>query len=255
MPYTFYLEDYGPVSASVYEADGITPVLPQSATATIVNQHTGEVVITDAACLVEDGVITYVIPDGSPITANSARYIAYLSAIIDSGTKRTIPIPIEVLDKESYFVVDRWRKKVEFAAPNEEALADEEGRDWIDQAVDMLRGGYVFEYDSTLASVTPTPDRSTIETIASVAALMARTAWWAGKGNWRDEEMSLDTGPFWREWEALRSTLTASKDSDWYSGWNDVAEVNSMYNRDKIDQFGFANEPDDYHDATWLGDN
>lgn len=260
MAYVFYIGDHGPVSASVFEADGVTPITPLSATATIVNQHTGEVIIEDAGCLVDVGTMTYIIPEGSPITATSARYVAYLTAQVDATTRRTLSIPVDVLDKGSYLVVDRWRRKVEFAAPNEDALSDQEGRDWVDQAVSHLNKNYFNTgYVSTLATLTPNAGvapagPNEIEMIASTAALMARTAWWAGKGNWRDEEMSLDTSPFRLEWEGLKSIFAVAGSAGWYSGYNDPNEVNSMYNRDKIDVFGFSDEPDNYHNAEWLGD-
>jgi hypothetical protein len=204
--------------------------------------------------------MTYVIPEGSPVTATSARYVAYLTAQVDAATRRTLSIPIDVLDKGSYLVVDRWRRKVEFAAPNDEALSDQEGRDWVDQAVALLNKHYFDTgYTSTLATLTPNAGveaagPNEIEMIASTAALMARTAWWAGKGNWRDEEMSLDTGPFYREWDALKGMIAVQGSAGWYSGVTDPLEQHNMYNRDKVDIYGHANQPDNYYDAAWWGD-
>lgn len=254
--YEFYVNDYGPITADVLAADEETPITPISATATIVNQHTGEVVVENAGALTDEGLMTYVIPDGSPITATPARYVAYLTAVIDATTKRTVAIPIDVLDKGSHFAVDRWRRKVEFSAPDDDALSDQEGRDWIDQAVAHINKHYYDTgYTSTLASLAPADGvdpagPNEIEFFASVAALMARTAWWAGKGNWRDEEMSLDTGPFRDEWAALRESLAATGTAEWFK-FDGPYDQWSMYNRDKVDRFGIADAPDNYYESSW----
>ncbi len=258
MSLEFYLGDFGPVPATVTDVDGYTPVLPESATATIVNVHTGEVVVTDASCLVEEGLASYIIPDGSQITEESARYVAYISVKIDATTKITVQVPFDVLDKASYLAVDRWRRKVEFSAPNDDALSDQEGRDWIDQAVAYLNRKYTTGFTSVLASITPDPgvaepDASDIELIAAVGALMARTAWWAGKGNWRDEEMSLDTGPFRDEWDDLQAYIARNADAGWFTTDN-LNEKWDMYNRDKIDHWGWVDDPDDYFNARWTKD-
>jgi hypothetical protein len=258
MSLEFYIDDYGPVPATVTEEDGITPATPLSATATIVNTQTGEVLVTDASCLVEEGLASYIIPDGSPITDVSARYVAYISVVIDATTKQTVQVPFDVLDKASYLVVDRWRRKVEFSAPNDGALSDQEGRDWVDQAVAYLNRRYTTGFTSVLASITPEagvadPDDGDIEMIAAVAGLMARTAWWAGKGSWRDEEMSLDTGPFRDEWAALEEYIGRNADAGWFTLDNLQAQWN-MYNRDKIDRWGHSDAPDDYFNARWAHD-
>jgi hypothetical protein len=237
--YVFYLDDYGPVTASVYDTDNKTPLLPMSGTATIVNQHTGEPVVTDAGCLVAEGSITYVIPEGSPITQASARYVAYMSAVIDATTKNTVAIPIDVLDKESYLIVDRWRRKVEFAAPDSapdgtDPLSEAEGRDWIDQAVDFINRYYETGYTSTLASITPAPSSNDIEFIATVASLMARTAWWAGKGQWRDDEMAFNDSPFRVEWNRIFAILGQKKTGDWYEEYDGVFNYWDNYNRDRV---------------------
>lgn len=255
MSETFYVGDSGPVPVTISDENG-DAITPLGATATVVNVHTGETVALNEACLIAEGLATWVVPEGHAVTQNPGRYVVYITVEVDASTKKTVAVQLDVLDKASYFAVDRWRRKVEFSAPNDDAITDAEARDWIDQAVDHLTGQVPgWTYTSTMSLVYPTPTRSVMEKIASTAALMARTAWWAGKGNWRDEEMSLDTGPFFREWENLKLTLVDSGGSEWYSGSVSPLEVNSMYNRDKIDQWGYANEPDDYHDATWLGDN
>ena len=261
MSLTFYIGDYGPVPAAVLGEDGLTPATPESATATVVNLHTGDTVIEDAPCYVEEGTAAYIIPEGSVITDSAARYVAYITVKIDATTQQTVQVPFDVLSKVSNLIVDRWRRKVEFAAPSEDAISDQEGRDWIDQAVGHLNTHYYDTgYTSSLATLTPNTGVSVAganetELFASVAALMARTAWWAGKGNWRDEEMSLDTSPFWQEWDRLKVALAAGGVSGWYAGLDDPLEQHSMYNRDKIDTYGFPDHPDNYHDATWWGDN
>jgi hypothetical protein len=255
MSYVYYLGDYGPVTADVTDFDG-SPITPISGAATVVNQHTGETVVANASAAVAAGTITYQIPEGSPITDASARYVVYLTAELDETTKVTSAVVLDVLDKASYMIVDRWRRKVEFAAPNLDALSDQEGRDWIDQAVSTLNGQYYDTgYTSVLGSLTPNTGvdaagANEIEYFASVAALMARTAWWAGKGNWRDEEMSLDTGPFFKEWESLKNVLTSQGVSEWYNT-NQIYDQHSMFNRDKTDAYGFSDQPDRYYDASW----
>lgn len=255
MSYVYYLGDYGPITAEVTDLDG-SPITPISGSATVVNQHSGAAVVTNASADVGAGTITYNIPEGSDITNTSARYVVYLTAELDATTKVTSTVVLDVLDKASYLIVDRWRRKVEFAAPNQDALSDQEGRDWIDQAVSTLNGQYYDTgYTSVLGSLTPNTGVSAaganeIEYFASVAALMARTAWWAGKGNWRDEEMSLDTGPFFKEWETLRNVFNSSGVSEWYN-INQIYDQHSMFNRDKTDAYGFANQPDRYYDASW----
>lgn len=254
MSYVFYLNDYGPVTADVLDPlDGFTPILPLSGTATFVNQHTGVAVVQDAGCTVASGTCTYTIPDGSPITETSARYIAYMSVVIDASTKKTLAIPIDVLDKGSYFVVDRWRRKVEFSAPDyapdgSDPLSDAEGRDWIDQAVDMINRYWETGYSSTLASITPNPTTNDVEFIASVASLMSRTAWWAGKGEWRDDEMAFSDGPFRVEWNRVFDVLQQNSGDDWYEDYDAAtsSEQWDNYNRDRIFYPGVKIDSPDY---------
>lgn len=263
MSLVFYEGDSGPVPATVTDVDGVNPLEPLSATATIVNYHTGEVVISDGSCEVGLGYASYIIPDGSPITATSARYVAYIRVVIDATTINTVAVPFDVLDKASYLGVDRWRRKVEFSSPNDDAISDEEGRDWIDQAVDYLNGRYSTGFTSVLGAITPdigtdAPTSTDYEFIASTAALMARTAWWAGKGDWRDEEMSLDTGPFREEWEALEARIASNSDAGWFAS-DSINDKWDMYNRDKIDWQGIPDAPDDYFSrdvppsSSWYG--
>jgi hypothetical protein len=253
MSLTFYVGDYGPVPAAVTEEDGITPATPLSASADIVNLHTGATVIAGATCLVETGTAAYIIPSGSPITATPARYTAFITVDIDATTRQSVAVPFDVLDKSSSLIVDRWRRRVEFAAPNQDAVSDQEGRDWIDQAVGVLNRYRSTDYTSVLASITPTPSAGDADLIASVASLLARASWWAGKGNWRDEEMSFDGTPFEREWARLEPRLEISSLEGWFGG--DFSHTTDMYNRDKTDRFGIPDDPDDYFDQEWLRDN
>lgn len=251
MAYIFYLNDYGPVTASVYDTDNITPILPMSGTASIVNQHTGVTVVTDAPCQVASGSITYIIPEGSTVTAISARYVAYLSAVIDGSTKNTVAIPIDVLDKSSYLVVDRWRRKVEFSAPDApldgtDPLGEAEGRDWIDQAVDLINRYWETGYVSTLASIVPAPTANDREFIATVASLMARTAWWAGKGDWRDDEMAFNDNPFRVEWSRVFAILNAKKNETWFDLYDDEVNMWDNYNRDRVFYPGIKYDSDNY---------
>lgn len=261
MSLVFYVGDAGPVPATVTDVDGVTPVTPESATANIVNQHTGELVIDGGSCSVEEGIASYVIPDGSPVTQVAGRYVAYIRVVIDPNTISTVAVPFDVLDKSAYLVVDRWRRKVEFAARDSESISDEEGRDWVDQAVAYLRREFELGYNSTLGAITPdagvdAPAASDIELIADVAALMARTAWWAGKGTWRDEELSFDASPFREEWEALRAEITSKTSAGWFVD-PEVQEQWNMRNRDNINRFGNPQDRDYYYPedrSWWYGD-
>jgi hypothetical protein len=252
MSVAIYVGDSGPVPATVTDAFG-NPITPESATATVVNIHTSETVALNEPAVVSEGAASWIIPSGHVVSQQSARYVVYITITIDEATKTTVAIPLDVLDKESYFTVDRWRRKVEFAAPNEEAISDEEARDWVDQAVDFLGRNFGFTYTSTLAHIEPAADRKTVEYIAEVAGLMARTAWWAGKGNWRDEEMSFDGTPFEREWERLEARLRQDSIISWFTGRIPPKQFD-MYNRDKVDRWGIVDEPDDLFDQRWLRD-
>lgn len=252
MSLTFYTGDAGPITATISDDLG-NPMTPLSATATIVNLHTGQVVEAAASCTVGEGFASWILTPGHDVSQTSARYVAYITVELDASTINTVSVPFDVLDKQSYFAVDRWRRKVEFSAPDEDSISDQEARDWIDQAVDFLGRGYGFEYTSTLAALDPAPSRQTVEYVAEVASLMARTAWWAGKGNWRDEEMSFDGTPFENEWKRLETKLSDVGISDWLVGDMPPKKFD-MYNRDKANQWGIQDEPDDYFDAVWERD-
>ena len=258
MGYVFYKNDYGPLTANVFDVDGVTPVTPLSGEATIVNVATGLAIIDGALCQVGEGTITYVMPPDSDVTANPGKYTVYLTAEIDETTKNTTVVSLDVLDKGGYGIVERWRRKVEFAAPEfapdgSDPVGEAEGRDWIDQAVDLMNKYEDTGYVSTLGTVVPTPSANDGELIASVAALMARTAWWAGKGNWRDDEMSFDGTPFEREWRLLETKLSGTGLSGWFDA-SPTTEPYNMYNRDKADMWGIPDQPDDYFDQVWIND-
>lgn len=257
MSLVFYLGDTGPVSATVTDIDGITPITPLSATANIINLHTGTQVVTSGVCQIGSGIAAYIIPDASPVTQAIGRYVAYITVEIDSTTKNTVAVPFDVLDKASYLVVDRWRRRVEFSAPDADAISDEEGRDWVDQAVAYLRREFGFGYTSVLATITPdggvaATSSAEFELIAKVASLMARTAWWAGKGSWRDEELSFDASPFRFEWEALKADIGDNFTDGWFIDPS-VTEQWNMRNRDNINRLGLPQDKDYYYneDRSW----
>lgn len=237
MPLIFYLDDYGPVTATVTDLDG-TPILPLAGRCTVVNQHTGAEIVTNASCQVASGSMTYFIPQGSPITTTSARYVAYMQAEIDVSSALTVQVPFDVLDRSAYLVVDRWRRKVEFSAPDtwdgSDPISDEEGRDWIDQAVDLINRYWDTGYTSTLASISPAPTHNDIEFIATVASLLARTAWWAGKGEWRDDEQSFSASPFNVEWNRIFGILRDKQEEGWFDGVDDPTVSYDNYNRDRV---------------------
>lgn len=224
-----YVGNYGgPLRTEVYDDDGTTPKLPLSATVSILNMDTGTTVVENAVCLVVTGSAYYNIPSGSSVTSSSAHMVAYMDVLVESGNLLTNAIYFDVLDKGSNMVLDMWRRKVEYAAPSDEVLTDEAARDWIDDAVRMVGRRYgITTYTSTLGSLSPTATANDLEFYASVASLMARTAWYAGKGKWRDEEMSFDPGPFRDEWERLDLIMGAGVAADTYG-------VFSMYNRDNV---------------------
>ena len=252
MSLEFYIGDAGPVTATV-EDDSFTPLTPTSAVATVVNLHTGAVLASNEPCVVGDGFASWVFGTGHPVSATIGRYVAYITVTIDASNIKTVSIPFDMLDKAAYLVVDRWRRKVEHSAPNQEAITDQEGRDWVDQAVGVLNRYRNTDYSSTLASISPIPSDADLEFIASIASFLARAGWWAGKGNWRDEEMSFDGTPFEREWNRLESKLELSSLEGWFGG--DFSHTTDMYNRDKTDRFGIADDPDDYFEQVWLRDN
>jgi len=225
----YFVGNYGgPLRTEVYEDDGFTPKLPLSATITILNMDAGTTVISNAPCLVASGSAYYSIPSGSPITSSSAHMVAYMDVLVESGNLLTNPIYFNVLDKASYSLITQWRRKVENSAPSIELLEDEDARDWIDAAVAVASRRYgVTTYTSTLGALTPAATANYREFYAELASLMARTAWHAGRGKWRDEELSLDPGPLADEWARLDLIMTAGSN-------NDIFSRVDHYNRDHV---------------------
>lgn len=229
MAHQYWLGNYGgPLRTEVVADDGITPLLPISATITILNLNTGDLIVENAVCQVVTGSAFYSIPSGSTVTSTSAHYVGYMDVLVEAGNFLTNPIYFDVLDKASYLILYRWRRKVAEAAPDVSLLEDEDARDWVDSAVAFVNRRYGDTgYTSVLGSIQPAPTANDLEFFAEVASLMARTAWWAGKGKWRDEEMSSDPGPFKDEWERL-DTIMAAKAS------NDIYQVLDVFNRDRV---------------------
>jgi hypothetical protein len=225
----FFVGNYGgPLRTAVFAADGVTPKLPLDATVTVINMDTGATVVENQECALESGSAYYSIPSGSPITATPAHLVAYMDVLVEAGNLLTNPIYFDVLDKASYRIVEKWRKKVETSAPSPELLDDENAREWIDSAVAFVGRRYgITTYTSVLGSLTPAPTANEVEFYAEVASLMARTAWWAGKGNWRDEEMSFNASPFREEWERLDRIMEAAGNANVYGAI-------SHFNRDNV---------------------
>lgn len=237
----FFTGNYGgPLRTEVFEDDGITEKLPLSATITVLNMDTGTAVVENDACLVATGSAYYPIPSGSAITSTSAHMVAYMDVLVEAGNFLTNPIYFDVLDKVSYLIIEQWRRKVEESAPSDELLEDEDARDWIDAAVAFVSRRYgISTYTSTLGALSPTPTANDREFYAEVASLMARTAWHAGKGKWRDEEMSLDPGPLAKEWERLDIIMESANN-------NNIMAVFESFNRDRVQGDGYKEDSPAY---------
>jgi hypothetical protein len=82
-----------------------------------------------------------------------------------------------------------------------------------------------------------------MEFFASVASLMARTAWWAGKGNWRDSEMSFNGTPFEEEWMKIQSVIEKVNADNWFA---DISFNGTMFNRDHVYYPGIKWDSPDY---------
>lgn len=234
---TFFVNDKGPLSANVYDADGVTPVTPASATIDVVNQHTGVQVVNGGACSVDVGLASYLVTPA--VTATAGRYVGYMRVVIDGNEERTIPLYFDVLDKGSYLIVDIWRRKVLLSAPNGDAISDDAARDWIDQAVSHITRHYFDIGSSILASISPAPSAGDRELIAQVASLMARSSWYAGKGNWSDEEMRFSAEPFIEEWRFLQRLLTRRAEEALFVSYED-------FNRDRVVYDGIKLDSPDY---------
>jgi hypothetical protein len=204
MAQKFYVDDFGgPLTVNVFASDGETPVLPLSATIDIINMNTGAQVVTGGACTVASGLAAYTIPAGSPATATAGQYVGYITVLIEPLNQLTEEVYFNVFEKTSYLIIERWRAKTIDSAPTEDHVDDDEAREWIDQAVGWINKRFDSGYTSTLAAISPTATATDTEFIASVASLMARTAWYAGRGTYRDDEISYDARSIAQEWEAL----------------------------------------------------
>jgi len=232
MAQKFYIGDYGgPLSVDVFAADGVTPVLPVSATIDIINMDTGTLIVDDGTCFVQSGLASYVIPQSSPATTNAGRYVGYISVLIETGNLQTEEVYYNVFNKTSYLILERWRAKVIDSSIDDDHVDDDAAREWIDQATAWIsRRLPDFGYTSVLGAVTPTATAADMEFIANVASLMARSAWWAGKGNWHDAEMSFNGTPFEMEWKSLDDFIADKSAEEWF----DTAGDGTMYNRDKV---------------------
>ena len=231
MPQKFYTGNYGgPLSVDVFAADGETPILPLSATIDILNMTSGVTIVSSATCLVASGLAAYVIPSGSPATLNPGRYVGYIDVLIEAGNMQTEEVYFNVYAKTSYLIIERWKAKVQDSALDDVHIDDDAAREWIDQAVGWLSLNYGLGYSSVLGAITPAPTNSDTELIASVASLMARAAWWSGKGNWRDAEMSFNGTPFETEWLRIATTLQRTQAEGWFTD----PIGGDTYNRDHV---------------------
>lgn len=239
----FYINDNPTLHVDVYEVDGETPLLPVSATIDIVNQTTGTTVVTNGVATVASGLATYYILSGSTVAQTPGKYVGYMRVQITSTVADTQMIHFDVLSKSSNLAAERWTRKVEGSAPSIEYMSDDHARDWIDQSVDFLNREYTTGYTSTLGTISPAPDTATLDFIVRLAALMARTAWWAGKGTWRDDEMSFDAEPFQHEWASIRTEIGQRSTDDWFT---DPDIGGTVYNRDNVFYDGIKYDSPDY---------
>lgn len=245
MAQKFYVGDYGgPLSVNVYAPDGETPLLPVSATIDIINMSDGSTVVNDGVCIVSSGLASYVIPEASPATATAGRYVGYITVLIEIGNKQTEETYYNVFEKTSYYILERWRAKVQDSALSEDHTDDDAAREWVDQAVDWIKRRFEDSpYASVLGAVDPLPTAKDMEFIASVASLMARTAWFAGRGTWRDDEMSYDARGLQAEWDVLDQFFTDLSVSGIYDTIEPEAVTN--FNRDGVFYRGrYYDEPD-----------
>jgi hypothetical protein len=261
MAQKFYVLDFGgPLTVNVFGADEETPVLPVSATIDIINMDSGATVLTGGVCAVASGLAAYTIPDGAPYMAVPGRYVGYMAVLIEAGNKQTEEVYFNVFSKSSTLIIERWRAKTEDSAPTADHVDDDEAREWIDQAVGWINNRMASGYTSTLASIAPAPTATDTEFIASVASLLARTAWYAGRGTYRDDEISYDARAIANEWEALDKYFEGLNTSAIY----DVIDVSgdtfdgvTNRNRDHVfwrgkyfDEIDSVNYP--YY-ASWFG--
>lgn len=252
----FYVGDYGgPLTVNVFALDGITPALAVSATIDIINMVTGDLVVDDGVCVIASGTSSYVIPDGSPATATAGRYVGYMTVLIEIGNKKTEEVYFNVYEKASYLILERWRAKVMDSAPDEDHTDDDAAREWIDQAVGWINKRFESGYTSVLAAIDPAPTDSDMEFIASVGSLLARRAWYAGKGTYRDDEISYDATALQAEMDEFDKYFSDLNTSGLYDTIDDDAVT--ARNRDGVFYRGrFYDEPmpisNPYYDS-WTG--
>lgn len=233
MAQKFYVGDYGgPLTIDVFAADGETPVLPVSATIDIINMETGALVVDDGVCLVASGLASYLIPEGSPATATAGRYVGYISVIVEVGNKLTEEVYFNVFEKSSTLILERWRAKVEDSAPSPDHIDDDAAREWIDQAVGWINKRFASGYSSILGAVDPAPTDYDTEFIAAVASLLARRGWYAGRGSYRDDEISYDARALQAEYDDLEQYFVDINTSDLYGTMEDINVTNR--NRDGV---------------------
>jgi hypothetical protein len=193
MALKFYVGNYGgPLTVNVYSQDGVTGILPTSATVDIFDLNTGTQVLDDGTADVTSGLASYSIPQGASYMGAAGRFVAYFDVLIETGNLQTEEVYFNVYEKASNLIIERWRLKVQNANPGEEFIDDDSARDWIDSAVGWINKRYASGYTSTLASIDPVPTDYDMEFIASVASFLARKSWWAGRGTYRDDEISYD---------------------------------------------------------------
>lgn len=240
----FYVGNYGgPLTVNVYGPDGTTPLLPLSALIDIISMNTGALIVNDGVCTVASGTASFTIPQGSPATAIAGKYVGYMSVLIEPGNLQTEEVYYNVFEKTSYLILERWRTKVEDSAPSGDHIDDDAAREWVDQAVGWINKRFASGYSSVLGSIDPVPTDYDFEFIASVASLLARTAWWAGKGTWRDDEISYDARGLQTEWSLLNGYFDDLNTSGIY-GTMDTTSV-TMRNRDGVFYRGrYFDEPD-----------
>src|SRR5574338_98590 len=238
----FYVNDEYPLSTDVFDVDGVTPILPVSATIDVLNQNTGDLIVSNGICQVASGIATYYVLSGSTVSQTAGQYVGYMRVQIDATSAKTIALPFDVLSKSSILPVYRWRMKVVDAAPTEDHLSDTKAREWIDQAVDFLNRRYSTGYTSVLGTISPAPSGEMLELFTSIASLLARSAWWAGKGTWRDEEISFDAGPFRDEWLAIEEQVQRMTNDEWFGA--DMG--GTVWNRDNVFWRGIKYDSPDY---------
>lgn len=235
MAQKFYVGNYGgPLTVDVYGADGETPVLPVSATIDIFNMGTGDQVLNDGVCSVASGLASFTIPEGASYMDTAGRYVAYIDVIIETGNKQTEEVYFNVYEKGSSLIVERWRAKVKDAAPSEDHIDDDAAREWIDQAVGWINKRYTSGYVSTLASIDPAPPDYDLEFIAYVASFLARKSWWAGRGSYRDDEISYDARALAAEEFALEKYFVDLDSSGIYDIMEGVVDSWTNRNRDGV---------------------